>query len=61
MTLTRKSPRHAVGVPRQDRALGTLALPDMKRPMYQHIIGTGAVPYICLKGRAMDLFQCRKA
>jgi hypothetical protein len=54
MTLTRKSPRHAVDEPRPDRALGTLALPVMERPMYQHIIGTGALPYICLKDRATD-------
>jgi hypothetical protein len=29
--------------------------------MYQHIIGARALPYICLKGRAMDLFHIRKA
>jgi hypothetical protein len=26
----------------------------MEPPMYQHIIGTGALPYIRLKGRATD-------
>jgi hypothetical protein len=39
---------------RPDRTFGTLALPRMELPMYQHIIGTGGLPYIRLKGRATD-------